>query len=236
MIYQGHKLRHEFKYYINYGTYQILRSRCKDFILTDANMVKEEGYLISSLYFDDVYNSAMEEKIAGTRFRKKFRIRIYERSDTVIKLECKMKYDSFIAKESASLTREEYNLILAGNYEFLLEKKEELCKELYILHRTCLLRPIVVVEYLREAYVLKEGNVRITFDKNISASYDKLDMFSERCAVTEILPEGIMVLEVKYDDYLPTYVMQFLQIGESEKCAVSKYVMCRKKSKIIKHY
>lgn len=236
MIYEGHKLRHEYKYYINYSNYQILRTRLKHFVKMDENMVREEGYFISSLYFDDIYESAMEEKIAGTRFRKKFRIRVYERNDAVIKLECKMKYDSFIAKESASLTREEYDRILNNDYEALLSREEAVCKELYMLHRTSLLRPVVVVEYLREAYVSHTGNVRITFDKNIAASYETLDMLKPGCPVTEILPKDILVLEVKYDDYIPTFILELLQMDEANKCAISKYVMCRNKNRIIKHY
>lgn len=236
MLYEGNKLRHEYKYYINYGSCHILRARLKDFVCADGNMEKPEGYLISSLYFDDVYESAMEEKIAGIRFRKKYRIRVYEREDRVIKLECKMKFDSYIAKVSAPLTRAEYDSILSGDYEFLLKREEQVCRELYIAHKTKLLRPTVVVEYLREAYVSYFGNVRITFDKNIAASFDALDMLGGECPVTEVLPEGVLVLEVKYDDYLPAYIGQLLQIDGADKCAISKYVMCRNKNTNIKGY
>lgn len=236
MLYEGNKLRHEYKYYINYGSYHILRSRLQDFVTVDGNMKSPEGYLITSLYFDDVYESAMEEKIAGVRFRKKYRIRVYGRADRVIKLECKMKFDSYIAKVSAPLTRAEYDSILAGDYEFLLQREEQVCRELYMEHKTSLLRPAVVVEYLREAYVSYFGNVRITFDKNIAASFDSLDMLGGDCPVTEILPEGLLVLEVKYDDYLPVYIRQLLQIDGADKCAISKYVMCRNKNVNIKGY
>lgn len=236
MIHEGHKLRHEYKYYINNGTCHILRLRLRDFMQPDGNMHKERGYLVSSLYFDDMYAAAMDEKLAGTRFRKKFRIRVYERDASVIKLECKMKFDSFIAKESALLSVEEYYSILNGEYGFLLKRDENVCRELYMQHNISRLMPVAVVEYLREAYVLRYGNVRLTFDKNIAASFDATDLLGESCPVTEILPEGVLVLEVKYDDYLPEYIRQLLQIGEAEKCAISKYVMCREKNRIIRHY
>ncbi len=65
-------------------------------------------------------NSAYEEKEAGVLLRKKYRIRIYDNSDRIIKLERKKKYGSWIYKEDAALTRAEFEKILAGDYEFLL--------------------------------------------------------------------------------------------------------------------
>ncbi|MBH1941524.1 polyphosphate polymerase domain-containing protein [Mobilitalea sibirica] len=228
MKYQNHKLRHELKYYITDEVYRTLRERFRYLLKPDENMVDEEGYLISSLYFDDVFHSALEQKVNGTRFRRKYRIRIYDRSDNIIKLECKSKFDSFIAKESATLNREEYNRILNDEYDFLLNRKEAVCKELYAYHNSRLLAPVTVVEYLREAYVSDLGNVRITFDKNISASLFSLDMFGEEYETMEVLPQGLMVLEVKYDDFIPKYIWDLIQISKAQKCAISKYVMCRK--------
>lgn len=236
MKYEGHNLRHEFKYYINYGVYLNLRERFRHVLNRDENMVKDEGYLISSLYFDDVFHSALDDKISGTRFRKKYRIRAYERSDALIKLECKIKYDSFIAKESAKLTREEYDSILSDDYDFLLDRKETVCRELYAGNHTKLLRPATIVEYLREAYVAKDGNVRITFDKDISASIFGYDMFSQETVMNPVLPHGIMVLEVKYDDFIPKFILKLIQTSGAQKCAVSKYVMCRCRNMRVRHY
>ena len=230
MRHEGYKLRHEYKYYINESVYYTLRERFRHLLTMDENTEREDGYLISSLYFDDMYQTARHEKIDGTRFRKKYRIRVYDRSDQLIKLECKIKFDSYISKVSASLTREEYDKILNDDYEFLAHRKENVCRELYGLHQTKLLVPVTVVEYTREAYVFEEGNVRITFDKNISASIFELDMFSDELTMSEILPKGVMVLEVKYDDYIPKSVLALLQIGMTEKCAISKYLLCRNKN------
>lgn len=228
MQYLGHPLRHEIKYYINLSVYHTLRSRLRAVLKPDPNMLREDGYLISSLYFDDIYHSALQEKQAGTCFRKKFRIRCYDRSDGVIKLECKRKYGEFISKESTSLTREEYNAILTGQYNFLGNRPETVCRELLGYNKMNLMRPQVVVEYLREAYVMPQGNVRITFDKDISASVGQLDMFAEDYATRRVLPEKLMVLEVKFDEFIPTQVLEILRTEPmTERCAISKYVMCR---------
>lgn len=231
MQYQGNKLRHEMKYYINKSVYHTLRNRLKTVIFTDENMRKEEGYLVSSLYFDDIYNSALEEKQSGIQFRKKFRIRSYNLDDSYIRLECKKKYHEFISKTSAPLSRGEYDSILAGNYEFLGHRKEQICKELYAYNRTKLMKPKVVVEYMREAYVLPYGNVRITFDKDISASIGTYNMFAKDYMTRKVIEGEVMVLEVKFDNFLPTHVMSILRTAMTEKCAISKYVMCREEKR-----
>lgn len=227
MEYLGHKLRHEYKFYINTFLYHKLRKRLSHVLQKDPNMKDDEGYLISSIYFDDMYQSAMNDKLNGTRFRKKYRIRLYDRNDRIIKLECKSKYNHYISKEWAPLTREEYDSILNGDYEILISRKEEVCRNLYAAHKTKVLRPVTVVEYQREAYVHEYGNVRITFDKNISASIGSLDIFDPDYELVGVNLQNMMVLEVKYDDYIPSHIWKLIQGGTMIQCAISKYVMCR---------
>lgn len=233
MEYLGHRLRHEIKYYINDSVYHTLRGRLRVVAAADPHMKDEEGYLVSSLYLDDLYHTAWEEKEAGIRFRKKYRIRCYDRADGRISLECKRKYGEYIAKDSMLLSRGEYDAILAGDYDFLLSRPEPSGREIYALHHTRLLQPVVTVEYLREAYVAREGNVRITFDKEISASVGEHDIFADRYEVRRVLDPGIMVLEVKFDEYLPDAIFRILKTAMTDRCAVSKYVMCRKEKRRI---
>lgn len=242
MEYEGQKLRHELKYYINTVSYEEIRNRLRYVLDFDTGgnshtvdlNEPNPGYTITSLYFDDMYNSAMDEKINGTRFRKKYRIRIYNHNEDVIKLECKMKYDSYTAKESSNITRNEYNNILEGNYDVLANRTDRVSRELYAYHKLKLLHPVLAVEYLREAYIGKEGNVRITFDKNIAASIGTLDMFSSDFITTDVLPMDLMVLEVKFDDFIPAHLVSMLQSSMTQKCAVSKYIMCRQQNRKVR--
>ena len=227
MEYKGYKLRHEFKFYINAFVYHELRERLRYVLQTDRYMRDEEGYLISSLYFDDMYHSAMEDKINGTPFREKYRIRLYNHDDTFIKLECKLKFNEYISKQWARISREEYDCILNGDYEFLISRPEEVCRKLYAMQKTKLMQPVTVVEYLREAYVHPLGNVRITFDKNLSASIGELDIFKTDYETIQVPMENMMILEIKHDDYIPDYIWKLLQTDRMDKCAISKYVMCR---------
>lgn len=224
MKYLGHTVRHEIKYYMNESNYFHLRKRLQIIAERDPN-IKEKGYLVSSVYFDDVYHSALEEKRAGVEFRKKYRLRCYNREDRLIRLECKRKYGDYIAKESEEFKRTEYDAILKGEYDFLLEKGS-ICRELYAVHHSRLLKPVIAVEYLREAYVSEVGNVRITFDKNISFSVGDYDVFSEYYSVCPALDTGIIVMEVKFDEFLPDAVLQTLRSVSTDRCAISKYTMC----------
>ncbi len=233
MEYLGHALRHEKKYYINESMCRTLRERLRVAANPDPNMKAEEGYLVSSLYFDDLYGSAWNEKEAGIRFRKKYRIRSYNRNDQMIRLECKRKYGEYISKDSMRISRAEYDAVLRGAYDVLLDRSDVLGKELYALRHTVYIRPVTVVEYVREAYVLEQGNVRITFDKHISSSVGTLDMFSEEFEVCGVLKPQIAVLEVKFDDYLPDTIFRVLKTAMADQCAISKYVMCRKEKRRI---
>jgi hypothetical protein len=236
MKYKGQTLRHEFKYYINLKTYQILKARLSQLTQRDENTVRDEGYLISSLYFDDYRNSALNEKIDGDRSRKKFRIRVYERDPGIIKLESKAKLDSWTIKESTYLSRAEYQDILEERYDFLILREEALCRELYALTKTRLLKPKVIVEYEREAYVVKEGNVRLTFDKQLRSSINGLDIFDPKVIYSAALDDGVMVFEVKYDDFIPKHIRALINESSMQRYAVSKYVICKKRrERVIQH-
>ncbi len=229
MKYGNAVLRHELKYYINWNEYWLLRARLAPVMRLDENTVTAEGYHIRSLYFDDMYDTAMQEKMMGTSRRDKYRIRIYELSDQVIRFECKSKYDSYISKKSAPLSRTQVEQILAGDYTFLAESGDPLLQQIYARRNTTLLRPAVIVDYRREAYVYREGNVRITFDKDISAGAGDFNIFSKEVPTYPVVPSGQLVLEIKYDDYLPKIIHNAVKSLTGDISAVSKYVMCRER-------
>lgn len=234
MKYGDAVLRHELKFYISLKEYNIIRAKLAPVLELDKNTKKPEGYLIRSLYFDDMYDSAMFEKLIGVQRRDKYRIRIYDYSDKVIKFERKSKYDAYISKVSGSLTREQTDQILSGDYSSLIKSNNELFREIYVKRNTLLLRPAVIVDYLREAYICREGNVRITFDKNISAGVGSFNIFSDKVPTYPVVDKNLMVLEIKYDDYLPTVIRNVVKSVTGDVCAISKYVMCRNRLADIK--
>ena len=163
MIIRNIPLRHELKYFITPAELNVLRSSLKPVMQLDPNGNENNEYHIRSLYFDTINDDALEEKIAGVGNRKKYRIRIYNFSDRVIKLECKSKYGDLISKQSVSIPRELADQLIAGDPEGLQRMRHPLLHDVYREMKTRLLRPVVIVDYIREAYIHPAEEVRITF-------------------------------------------------------------------------
>jgi hypothetical protein len=223
--------RHEFKYFINYFEYESLKRRLNAVLKRDKFADKNGNYHIRSLYFDDIRNTALYEKQAGVLTRKKYRIRIYNIDDSVIKLEKKSRIGQFINKESASLTREEYNKIINQDIIFLKQSDNKLLQEFYFDMVAYHYKPKVIVDYVREAYISNINNIRITFDKSLKTGLNKIDIFNKDLLTVDVIEEPKMILEIKYNHFLPNHIKNILQIKSSQRWAISKYVMCRKFNK-----
>jgi len=222
------RLRHELKYYINYFQYRLIGDRIRWALKKDRFSDDRNEYSIRSLYFDDIYNSSLFEKVSGVECRKKFRIRIYNVDDRVIKLEKKMKFGQLTAKESALLTRKEAERIIGGDVDFMLDSDSRVMREFYFDYRNMLLKPAVIVDYVREAYIHPLGNVRITFDKYLSTGLCATDIFNKSMPKIASLDEPFMIMEVKYDEFLPEYIRGLLQVSALQRMSISKYTICRK--------
>ena len=170
------RYRNEWKYLIDNAQREYVTKRLSPFLNLDKH-AKNGGYMIRSLYFDDYFNTAYEEKDAGVLKRKKYRIRIYNCTDASIKLERKKKFGSYIYKEAAKLTRDEVYKIIDGDYDFLLKSDNSLCREFYYECVSNVMRPRTIVDYEREPWVLDEGTVRITFDMDVRAAVGSYDIF-----------------------------------------------------------
>ncbi|MGN0779693.1 MAG: polyphosphate polymerase domain-containing protein [Aristaeellaceae bacterium] len=218
--------RHEWKYLISYPEAELLQRRLSPYLALDQNARQNGEYMIRSLYFDDMHDSAYREKIMGVDFRQKWRIRVYNCSDRHISLERKTKTGSYIYKESASLTREDFERILDGDYSVLLRKHNGLCNEFYYECMVKLMRPKVIVDYDRTPLVMDAGTVRITFDKCVRAAIGSLDIFDAQLPTLPAIAPGKLVLEVKYTAFLPQVIKTLLPLNGQEFSAFSKYAEC----------
>lgn len=230
------RVRHEHKYIITPMIYKIITDRLSLFLPHDSNSNDDGAYRISSLYFDDIYGTAYGEKHDGIANRQKFRIRCYNNSDKHIKLECKGKLNSYVYKESEEITREQYDRILSGDLTFLYNSDSELLHRFYQQSRTRGLSPNVIVDYVREAYISPLGNTRITFDTDIKASTLDHDLFSENQVLISTLDQNNIVMEVKYDEYLPPYLNDLISGQGIILQPVSKYILCLDKKVEVKHH
>lgn len=234
MQFQGNKLRHELKYYLHGHEYMALRHRIGTLLTMDRNSVDADGYGIRSLYFDGTQAHTLYDKNNGVFRRDKYRIRIYNGSSDKITLERKSKFGDYINKEAAPLTREEYESILQGDVEFLASKEHPLLKEFYLATEHRGFRPSVIVDYIREAYVYEPGNVRVTFDKRLTAGVNTIDVFDTNLVLEEALPSALTIMEIKYDAFLPDHVRRIVQLDGHVRSAISKFVICREVG--LKHF
>jgi len=222
--------RHELKYYINYFEYEALKRRLSAILKRDAFSDKSGNYHIRSLYFDDEFNNSLFDKQVGILQREKFRIRIYNLQDRIIKLEKKSRVGQFIYKESATISRDEYNKIMDGNIEILKKSSNTLLNEFYFHIRAKNLKPTVIVDYIREAYVYNVNNIRITFDKNLRSGLYNINIFEDILTV-DVIEKPLLILEIKYDHFLPDFIKNILQIDSFQRYSISKYVICKKFTK-----
>jgi hypothetical protein len=226
---QRRVLRHELKYMLSEQDYLWLRDRVSAVMSLDAHADPiRRGYHVRSLYFDDAYDSALFEKVDGILSRRKFRIRIYQFSDRCILLEKKAKAAYYTIKDSVSITREQCDRILAGEYDVLHGAPSPVLQEFYAMAATRQFTPKVIADYFREAYVCPAGNVRVTFDLDIRSGQYARDLFSGRPSSLPVLPPGQHVMEVKFDGFLPRHIAALIQEKPGERIAVSKYVLCRR--------
>lgn len=221
-------LRHELKYLITPAELSVLRGVLKPIMQLDPNGNENNEYIIRSLYFDTINDDALMEKIAGVGNRKKYRIRIYNFSDRVIKLECKSKYGDLISKQSVSIPRDLAEQLIAGDPEGLQRMRHPLLHDVYREMRTRLLRPAVIVDYVREAYIHPAQEVRITFDKQLRTGLYSTDLFNPSLPTYPVFDDPVEVLEVKYDEFLPAHLQTVLSGITAQRSAVSKYTWCRR--------
>lgn len=219
-------MRHEYKHRISYEDYLVIKSRLKHLVKPDTHAGSDGRYTIHSLYFDNLSDKALREKLDGVDRREKFRIRYYNDDTTYIRLEKKSKIHGLCDKQSAPLTKEEVICICNGDIGFLPRSGRPLLQELYAKMQYQLLRPRVIVDYEREPYIYGPGNVRITFDSNIRTGlyHDRLFAGDYASVPTE---EGI-ILEVKYDAFLPEIIEKAVRVPNRQASAFSKYAVCRK--------
>lgn len=217
--------RHELKHYINVSDYLQLRARLQVVAQLDKNAGADGGYKIRSLYFDNYTDKAVIEKLAGHSKREKFRLRFYDDNRSLIKLEKKSKANHLCYKRSALISDEQCEDLLLGNYECLNIPDNLLFMELYSKMRYQNLRPVTIVDYHREAYIYQAGNVRVTFDSDIRVSNSVADFLNPK--LVTIPAANAIILEIKYDGFLPDVIRDVLHIGWRKQSEFSKYLVAR---------
>ncbi len=222
------RFRHENKYTISYGQYLCIRNRLSAICRSDPHAKSDGTYLIRSIYFDNMDDKALSEKITGISRREKFRIRYYNDDLDYVTLEKKQKINDLCMKTECRLTKDEVCDIISGDRAFMKEHPSELVRELYAAMMTQGLRPKVLVSYKREPYIYGPGNVRVTFDSCIRTSVYSSNYIGNISDVSATDDPNTMIMEIKYDDFLPDVIKAIVNEGDIIQQSFSKYEACRR--------
>ncbi|MBR3420361.1 MAG: polyphosphate polymerase domain-containing protein [Oscillospiraceae bacterium] len=218
------QFRHEIKHEINYSDMLIIRQRLRAVAYPDPHAVNGR-YFIRSLYFDNPADKALMEKVNGMSRREKFRIRYYNGDPSVIHLEKKSKVDHLGNKQSAPLTKEQAQRIADGDTEWMIDSQFPLIRELYAKMQTEGIAPKTIVDYTREPFIYPAGNVRVTLDYDIRSGLRCTDFLNPACVTVPV--SDAIILEVKWDAFLPDIIRDAVALADRREGAFSKYAASR---------
>lgn len=217
--------RHEWKHRLSPADLPALRQRLNAVLRPDIH-AQDGFYTVRSLYFDTLQDTALREKLDGVSRREKFRIRYYNFDPAVIHLEKKSKNGSLGTKQTAAVTAAEVQDILQGQTSWMLQDARPLVRELYCKIKTTGLRPKTIVDYTREPFVYPAGSVRVTLDYHIRTGLRSTDFFDRDCPTVPV-GEDPVLMEVKWDGFLPDIIANIVQTDHRQASAYSKYAACR---------
>lgn len=215
--------RNELKHLITPGDRAAICAVMRTVAQLDPHAQSKGFYTIRSLYFDSLSDKALREKLDGVSEREKFRIRYYDGNTDVIHLEKKVKKADLGYKLSCPLTADEAQRILGGDTLWMAADKRPLVVELYAKMKFQGLRPRTIVDYERIPFVYAPGNVRVTVDYNIRTGLNRTDFLNPACPTVPAGAGNEIILEVKWDDYLPTVIRHAMQLKGRRQTAFSKF-------------
>ncbi|MDR0222411.1 MAG: polyphosphate polymerase domain-containing protein [Oscillospiraceae bacterium] len=227
------RLRHELKYILPKPVGELLQNRLRAVMKPDGNS-RDGSYRVTSLYLDDLYRASYYDKLAGINQRRKFRVRAYGLDPGTLRLEVKRKDNEYVYKTAAPLTLEQYGSILKGDFSFMKEYGEgplpQAMEELMVSEGITRPRPVVLVDYFREAWVHEAGDVRVTFDTGLATCRGAFDMF--KAEYSPVLGDAA-IMEIKYGSFMPSRVIDVFSGVALTREAVSKYALCMNRRYIL---
>ena len=217
--------RHEEKYILTYRQYLLLRQRALQVLTPDAHG-SAGTYTITSIYYDDPLNTALDEKLDGLAFHSKFRARTYDYDTGVVRLERKDKQGILTNKISSVIPWQQLPLVTQpGAWEQVEGATRELLQQMQAKG----LQPVVAVRYIRDAFYHTGSDLRLTFDRELEAiPPDPQALRDPDFHGIPVLEPGSVVMEIKYGSYLPTFLRKLTRV-RAPQLSLSKYALCREK-------
>lgn len=212
-------MRREIRYSINYMEYQKIMQLLKKVMAKDKNAKTDGTYKIKTMYLDNYYGEVRTAKKQDINSVKKYRVRMYNDNIESIYLERKTNENGYILKKKIPIDKKTVENIIVGDIKDLLEEELSLKSELYLAMNLKQLRPSFVLQYERIAFTDDVSRARITIDKNIQSTTNCYKFFEN----IEGTHNENMILEVKYETYLPNYIRDIIKTIESKQISSSKF-------------
>ena len=215
--------RQELKYVISGADRVQILHRLQNAMTPDPFALADGTYRVRTLYFDDLFDSAMYDSLSGASERAKYRLRMYNFDPGFLRLEEKRKRFNGGVKPSALLSREEAERLIAGDAGFLAGQNEPFLQTVYAEAKSGGMTPRLITDYTRVSFCAEGGDVRVTVDSDVRASRRTDAFFDRSDAGVPILASGLCVLEIKYNEYLPAYVPALIGLKDRPRTAMSKF-------------
>lgn len=217
--------RREIKYEMSKERFALLSPRLSLCMHRDSFCENPDGYAVRSLYFDTPYETDFYATRDGAERRKKIRLRLYAPTDKALKLEMKSKVGVEQIKTSLLLHRTQAQALIDGDFSVLLTVDDPFAETLYRAMTFGVYRPHVLIEYQRVAFVAPSNHIRVTYDSNIRYGVGCLDIFSTAPSFAPLMNTQSGVLEVKYDEFLFSYIKDILLGVDALSGAFGKYAL-----------
>lgn len=224
---EEHSYRYELKYIISLREYHLLKPLLENVMILDENSIEDCKYSVRSMYFDTLDDLDYKDKMYGIEKRKKVRIRIYNLDDSLIKIEIKSKRNNLMCKEIMKTDRALLDNIINNQYNKFLDIDNEMSKKLYLYFSLNKVDPKVIIEYQREAYYYPFSNIRVNFDMNIKANFYNKNIFDNNLNFIPIADNNSIVLELKFREFVPTWLKDILSSIKMNRSTFSKYCIAR---------
>jgi SPX domain protein involved in polyphosphate accumulation len=224
--------RFEMKYIITLQQAERFKSALSAYLVPDEHGNDNGRYTLANLYYDSPDFRCYQEKMDGIRFRCKLRIRCYETDEvfteeTPVFVEIKQRVDRVTQKRRAILPYSQALCLCNDRQipEYAPEDKA-IIEEIYVFLWQYNLRPASLVRYTRQAFVGTEFDIglRVTFDTSLSFQSHPLHLHEQSSALP-MLPAHLVVMEIKVNERIPTWLTEMIAGHNLQMVRVSKY--CR---------
>ena len=220
MDYQSVFKRYELKYLLTHQQKEQVLQAIEPYMELD-----EYGRTtIRNIYYDTENYRLIRRSLEAPIYKEKLRVRSYSQAkeDSKVFVELKKKYDSVVYKRRISMPEQEAMLWL--NQRKPNEEVTQISREVdYFMEYYKELRPAVFLTYEREAYYTKEkSDFRVTFDDTILCREEAISL-QEEVWGRRILPENLVLMEVKCSGGIPIWMTTVLTSAGIRKTSFSKY-------------